>query len=60
MKQILVVLDDVSDDAEVLDYMISRKMLMEGSLCIVTSRSKLVFEESISFDLEHDIHIHKA
>lgn len=60
-KKILLVLDDVYDDAEMLEYMLSRKMLREGSICIVTSRSKRVFEESISFqDHVHDIHVHKV
>lgn len=54
-----MVFDDVwdSDDTK---YMISRNMLAEGSLCIVTSCDMRVFEESNSFDLKHEMHIHNV
>jgi len=35
-KAFLLVLDDVHDDDE-MDYLMSRKMLKEGNMCIVTS-----------------------
>ncbi|KAG0623635.1 hypothetical protein M758_3G189800 [Ceratodon purpureus] len=56
-KQILLVLDDIFDGMEV-NYMLSRKMLAKGSICILTSRDKAVFEELNSFDFNHEIYIH--
>ncbi|KAG0623638.1 hypothetical protein M758_3G190100 [Ceratodon purpureus] len=56
-KQILLVLDDAFDGMEV-NYMVSRKMLAKGSMCILTSRDKAVFEELNSFDYNHEIYIH--
>ncbi|KAG0584173.1 hypothetical protein KC19_3G190400 [Ceratodon purpureus] len=56
-NQILLVLDDIFYGMEV-NYMISRKMLAKGSMCILTSRDKAVFEELNSFDYNHEIYIH--
>jgi len=59
-KLILVVLDDVHDVDE-MDYLMSCKMLKEGSMCIVTSRNRRVFEKSTSFHLDevytHDVQL---
>jgi hypothetical protein len=56
-KHILLVLDDVCDDGEMY-YLVSRQMLKEGSMCIVTSRNRHVIEKATSFDVKQDIHIH--
>ena len=56
-KKILLVLDDVRDKDE-MEYWVSRKMMMEGSLCIVTSRDRRVFEKSNSFNIKDEVYIH--
>ena len=56
-KQILLVLDDVRDMAE-MEYWVSRKMMMEGSMCIVTSRDRRVCEKSNSFNINDEVYIH--
>ncbi|KAG0628651.1 hypothetical protein M758_1G043000 [Ceratodon purpureus] len=56
-RQILLVLDDVRDIDD-MEYWISDKILMEGSMCIVTSRDRRVFEMSSSLDMDHQVHIH--
>jgi len=56
-KHILVILDDVRDNDE-MDYLMSRQMLKEGSLCIVTSRNRRVLEMSTSFDVKHEVQTH--
>jgi hypothetical protein len=50
-------LDDVWDQDE-LGYWISRKIMMNGSLCIVTSCNRCVFEKSTSLDVNQEIYIH--
>jgi hypothetical protein len=56
-ERVLLVLDDVWDQDE-LGYWISRKILMSGSLCIVTSRTTRVFEKLIQLDVNQEIYIH--
>ena len=56
-KKILLVLDDVRDMDE-MEYWVSRKMMMEGSMCIVTSRDRRVFEKSNSFNIDDEVYIH--
>ena len=56
-KRILMVLDDVRESDE-MEYWISRKMLREGSMCIVTSRNRSVFDASNSFAISHEVYIH--
>lgn len=56
-KRILLLSDDVCDDDE-MDYLITREMLMEGSMCIVTSRNRRVVEKLNSFDVNHEIYVH--
>ena len=58
-KRILLVLDDVRDNDE-MDYWVSRKMMMEGSMCIVTSCDKCVFEKSNSFDIKDEVYVHEV
>ncbi|KAG0561264.1 hypothetical protein KC19_9G049900 [Ceratodon purpureus] len=58
-KRILVVLDDVPDNGE-LYYWISRKMLTEGSMCIVTTRNRRVVEKLNKFDMKEAVHFHKV
>jgi len=41
-----------------MGYLMSRKMLKEGSMCIVTSRNCRVFEKSTSFHLSHEVYTH--
>lgn len=47
-KRILMVLDDVRDN---------HKMLTEGSLCIISSRRRRVFQKSNYFDINHETYI---
>jgi hypothetical protein len=55
-----VVLDDVPN-VEMLNYMMTRNMLREGSICILTSRDKRVFEASNIFDCkEQKVHVHEV
>ena len=56
-KRILMVLDDVRESDE-MEYWISRKMLRTGSMCIVTSRNKCVFEALNSFAISREVYIH--
>ncbi|KAG0583131.1 hypothetical protein KC19_3G111900 [Ceratodon purpureus] len=56
-KKILLVLDDVCDNDEMY-YWISSKMLRRGSMCIVTSRNRRIFEKAYSFDMNHEVYIH--
>ena len=56
-KRILMVLDDVRESDE-LEYWVSRKMLRGGSMCIVTSRKRSVFEASHSFAINREVYIH--
>ncbi len=59
-KRIVVVLDDVPN-VEMLNFMMTSKMLREGSICIVTSRDKRVFEASNIFDpKEQKVHVHEV
>jgi hypothetical protein len=59
-KRIVVVLDDVSN-VEMLNYIMTRKMLQNGSVCIVTSRDKRVFEASNIFEpIEHEVYVHEV
>ncbi|KAG0605328.1 hypothetical protein M758_9G049500 [Ceratodon purpureus] len=58
-KRILVVLDDVPDNGE-LYYWISRKMLTEGSMCIVTTRNRRVVEKLNNFDMKEAVHFHEV
>ena len=56
-KRILMVLDDVRESDE-MEYWVSRKMFREGSMCIVTSRKRSVFEASNSFAINREVYIH--
>ena len=56
-KRILMVLDDVRESDE-MEYWVSRKMLRGGSMCIVTSRKRSVFEASHSFAINREVYIH--
>jgi hypothetical protein len=59
-KRTVVVLDDVSN-VEMLNYMMTRKMLKKGSACIVTSRDKRVFEASNIFDPnKQKVYVHEV
>ncbi|KAG0619290.1 hypothetical protein M758_4G129200 [Ceratodon purpureus] len=55
-KRVLLVLDDVSD-SDAMSFWITREMLSIGSLCIVTSRDRRVFELSCSLDMNEEVHI---
>ncbi|KAG0568470.1 hypothetical protein KC19_6G021500 [Ceratodon purpureus] len=61
-KKLLLVLDDVHDEDGDNDiyYWISRKMLAEGSMCIITSRNSRVFEKLNSFDINREVYIHNV
>jgi hypothetical protein len=59
-KRIVVVLDDVSN-VEMLNYIMTFKMLRKGSVCIVTSRDKHVFEASNIFDPnKQKVYVHEV
>ncbi|KAG0579831.1 hypothetical protein KC19_4G127000 [Ceratodon purpureus] len=55
-KRVLLVLDDVCD-SDAMGFWITRKMLTIGSLCIVTSRDRRVFELSCSSVMNKEVHI---
>ncbi|KAG0619371.1 hypothetical protein M758_4G134900 [Ceratodon purpureus] len=55
-KRVLIVLDDVCD-SDAMGFWITRKMLTIGSLCIITSRDRRVFELSCSLDMNDEVHI---
>ncbi|KAG0612323.1 hypothetical protein M758_6G018800 [Ceratodon purpureus] len=61
-KKLLLVLDDVHDEDgdNGIYYWISRKMLAEGSMCIITSRNSRVFEKLNSFDINREVYIHNV
>ncbi|KAG0626986.1 hypothetical protein M758_2G165800 [Ceratodon purpureus] len=55
-NRVLLVLDDVCD-SDAMGFWITRKMLSNGSLCMVTSRDRRVFELSCSLDMNAEVHI---
>ncbi|KAG0588049.1 hypothetical protein KC19_2G211700 [Ceratodon purpureus] len=55
-NRVLLVLDDVCD-SDAMGFWITRKMLSNGSLCMVTSRDRRVFELSCSLDMNEEVHI---
>ena len=59
-KKIVVVLDDVPN-VERLNYMMTREMLKKGSVCIVTSRDRRVFEASNIFEgTKQEVYVHEV
>ncbi|KAG0588041.1 hypothetical protein KC19_2G211000 [Ceratodon purpureus] len=54
-NRVLLVLDDVCD-SDAMGFWITRKMLSNGSLCMVTSRDRRVFELSCSLDM-NEVHV---
>ena len=56
-KRILVVLDDVCENVE-MEYLLSRKMILQGSMCIVTSRDKRTLQATKSFGVTGAVHVH--